>query len=224
MAPDINGVGSAIIAVGALGTAAFGLVDASKAMWGGISNVGWGPVKASLKPFDIALKDANSDWAATIYANWINGVAKDDQKMAAKSLVRLGLSPANAAALAPAGRVDPERLTQVMTAVDAGQPLAPADVALLARFDAAIDAALDAGFELGDQRYRSAARLLAGAIAVILSIVAVLVVPSLAAGVPYGGIPLAIFVGLIAVPVAPIAKDLASGLSTAASAFKAAKG
>jgi hypothetical protein len=144
--------------------------------------------------------------------------------MAAKSLVRLGLSPTNATALAPAGRVDPERLTQVMTEVDAGQPLAPADVALLARFDAAIDAALDAGFELGDQRYRSAARLLAGAIAVILSIVAVLVVPSLAAGAPYGGIPFAIFVGLIAVPVAPIAKDLASALNTAASAFKAAKG
>jgi hypothetical protein len=29
----------------------------------------------------------------TIYANWINGLPKDDQKTAAKSLIRLGLFP-----------------------------------------------------------------------------------------------------------------------------------
>jgi hypothetical protein len=216
-------VGSAVIAVGALGTAAFGLLDAFKAFWGGVSNAGWGPVRASLKPFDTALRDANVDWMATIHANWINGVPKDDQKMAAKSLVRLGLSPTNAPALAVPGRVDPVRLTAVMTAIDSGQPLGPPDVALLARFDASIDAALDAGFELGDQRYRSVARLCAGAIAVVLSVATVLLSPGLASG-PFDGIPMAILVGLVAVPVAPIAKDLASALNTAANAFKAAKG
>jgi hypothetical protein len=222
MAFDLGSVGSAIVAVGALGTAAFGLVDALKAF--GLSNVGWGPVKASLQPFQPALNDVNSNWMATIKANWINGLAKDDQKMAAKSLIRLGLSPQNAAVLAPVGRVDPARLTQIITAVDGGQDLQPADVAVLARFDAAIDAALDAGFERGDQRYRSVARVCAGVIAVALSIAAVLLFPNLASGELPHRMATALLIGLVAVPIAPIAKDLASALNTAASALKAAKG
>src|SRR3954471_5372150 len=214
---DLASVGSAIVAVGALGTASFGLLDATKALGGGISVMGWRQVAASLQPFQTALSDGNVDWTTTIRANWINGRPKDDQKAAAKSLIRLGLSPANAAALAPTGRVDPARLTAVMTAIDAGQPLQPEDVALLARFDAAIDAALDAGFERGDQRYRSAARMAAGVIAIALSIVVALLFPGIVGGTPPRSLVKAILIGLVAVPTAPIAKDLASALSTAAS-------
>jgi hypothetical protein len=202
MALEIASVGSAIVAVGALGTASFGLLDATKALGGGISVVGWKQVAASLQPFQTALSDGNVDWTTTIRANWINGLPKDDQKAAAKSLIRLGLSPANAATLAPAGRVDPVRLAAVMTAIDAG---------------------LDAGFERGDQRYRSAARMAAGVIAIALSIVLVLLFPGLVGGTPPRNFFKAILIGLVAVPTAPIAKDLASALSTAAAAFKAAR-
>ena len=38
-----------IAAAGALGTAAFGLVDASKAFWGGMSNPGFGYIRKAVE-------------------------------------------------------------------------------------------------------------------------------------------------------------------------------
>jgi hypothetical protein len=217
---DLNGAGAAIIAIGALGTAAFGLVDAFKAFAGGVSNVGWGPVKASLKPFAPALDATGVDWQATLKANWLNGMAKDDQKAAAKSLVRLGLSAKNAAAMAVPGRVDPARLAAVMTAVESGTTLSPEDVALLARFDSVIGAALDAGFENGDRHYRNTARFLAGVVAVLLSLTMEYLFPNLLGKDRYDA---ALLIGLVAVPIAPIAKDLSSALNATATAFRAAR-
>lgn len=217
---DLNSAGAAIIAVGALGTAAFGLVDATKAFAGGVSNVGWGPVEASLRPFAAALDATGVDWKATLKANWLNGMAKDDQKAAARSLVRLGLSPTNAAAMSVPGHVDPTRLTAVMTAVEGGAALAPEDVALLARFDSVIGAALDGGFENGDRRYSNIARFCAGVVAVALSLAMEWLFPKV---LGQGRYDAALLIGLVAVPIAPIAKDLASALNTTAAAFRAAR-
>ena len=154
---------AAIGAIGGLGTAAFGLVDASKALFdGGISRCGFQHVLAALKPFESALNDGEADWKLTIRANWINGVPKEDQKAAAKSLIRLGLAADNAEALAKPGRVDPAALKALIQRIDNGDKLGPQDVNLLGRFNAAIDAALDGGFERGDQQYRNASRLAAG--------------------------------------------------------------
>lgn len=69
---------SAITAMGALGTAAFGLVDATKVFGGGVSNVGFGAIVRALEPFNAALESATPNWRATLRANWINGVAKED--------------------------------------------------------------------------------------------------------------------------------------------------
>lgn len=220
MPADPAGAGSAIIAVGAIGTAAYGLLDATKAFGGGISNVGWGPVKTSLDAFAGALNATGVDWEATLKANWLNGMAKDDQKAAAKALVRLGLGPGNAAQLAAAGHVDAASLVAVMTAVETGANLPPGGVALLARFDAVIDAALNGGFELGERRYRNVARLAAGVIAVALSLATAILFPALLGDNAIGK---ALLIGLVAVPTAPVAKDLASALSTTAAAFKAAR-
>ena len=229
----LAGATAAITAAGALGTAAFGLVDATKAFGGGVSNCGFGYVERALKPFAAALNHANADWRLTVRANWINGVAKDDQKAAAKSLIRLGLSSANAAALAVAGHVDETALRAVLTAVETGGPLTTQDAQLLGRFNAAIDAAMDAGFERGDQKYRNASRLTAGLFAVVLAVWAgyllyVHGVPPKTASLwgfwdsPY--LWPSVLAGIVAVPVAPIAKDLASSLQTAGAAVKAIRG
>ncbi|HZQ12851.1 MAG TPA: hypothetical protein VFB31_08590, partial [Pseudolabrys sp.] len=102
---DIQGipnVGDTIAAIAALGTAAYGLVDAMKAFGGGPSLVGYGRIKSALAPFDPALQAlGNAPWQ-TLRANWLNGVAKADQKAAAKSLIHLALSPGNATKLAAA--------------------------------------------------------------------------------------------------------------------------
>ena len=47
---DIN-LPDAVLAVGALGTAAFGLVDATKALWGGISQLYFLPLTIKGKLF-----------------------------------------------------------------------------------------------------------------------------------------------------------------------------
>jgi hypothetical protein len=227
----LAGATSAIMAVAGLGTAAFGLVDSTKAFWGGVSNLGFGQVKACLSPFAPALTNANSDWLTTIRANWINGVAKDDQKAAAKSLVRLGLSSANAAGMAAAGHVDGARLVAIIQAIETGGSLSSADAEVLGRFNGAIDAAMDAGFEHGDQVYRNGSRLLAGVFAVGLAVWAGALLGSsgMGPGAHSGAFwnwPLfwpSILVGIVAVPVAPIAKDLASSLQAAATAVQAVK-
>jgi hypothetical protein len=163
---------------------------------------------------------ANSDWLLTIRANWINGMAKDDQKTAAKSLVRLGLNSKNAAAMAAAGRIDPVQLTAIVTAIETGAALTPTDANVLGRFNAAIDAAMDAGFERGDQQYRNACRLAAGVIAVALSVAASVLQHHRWA---LHDIAVAVLIGLVATPLAPVAKDIASSLQTAASAVQSVK-
>jgi len=49
-----------VLAAGGLGTAAMGLVDASKAFWGGPSNFGFGHIASALKPFLVALDRRSS--------------------------------------------------------------------------------------------------------------------------------------------------------------------
>ena len=214
---------SIITAMGALGTAAFGLVDASKAFDGGVSNVGFGAVLKALTPFQPALARATGGWRATLRANWINGVAKEDQKTAAKTLVRLGISSTDVEALAGAGGVDATALANVLKVVESGQPLSVQDAQVFGRLNAVIDAAMDAGFERGDQQYRNASKLAAGVFALILAWWAAYLLGDAPAGTLPSAIHARLFwwstlVGVLAVPVAPIAKDLASSLQAAAAA------
>ncbi len=221
---------AAITALGALGTAAAGLVDATKAFWGGVSNFGFGHIKTALAPFKAALDNANPDWQDLVHASWINGVALDDQKMAVKSLIRLGLSAANYAEIAKAGHVDPEALKTALTNIEAGTSatapgLTSADANVLGRLNAMIDTAMDAGFERGDQKYRNASKVAAGLFSVALAIWAgQLIPPDRASGWSSTSVFWAsVLAGLLAVPIAPIAKDLASSLQAAAAAVQAVK-
>ena len=211
---------SAITAIGALGTAAFGLVDALKAIpGGGVSRIGLGLLSAALVRFRAALDQAvgRDEWQAVVDAHWINGRPKDEQKAIVKSLIRLGITPETAPDLAVAGHVDPKRLTEVAVKLRDGTPLVEADLNILGRFDASVEAHLDAAFDRADQRYRNVSRVIAGIWSLVLAVVAT-------AAMGWGNYGLALVVGLLAVPLAPIAKDLASSLSAAAKAVKAARG
>jgi hypothetical protein len=221
----LAGATAAVGAVGALGTAAYGLVDATKAFGGGVSNFGFPYILRALGPFEAALDNANVYWKATIRANWINGVAKEDQKAAARSLIRLGLSSKTIGSLAAAGRVSETSLKDVLERVETGGVLTTEDAQLLGRLNAAIDASMDAGFERGDQSYRNAARLTAGIFSVLLSLWGGYLTANshLIHGEGAFWVMPSLFVGLVAVPIAPVAKDLASSLQAAAAAVQAVK-
>lgn len=213
--------GAVLAALGALSTAAFGLLDVSKAFWGGVSLVGLSHIRDSLQRFTPALAAAvgPDEWWSTVRANWINGVPKPQQKAVVASLLKLGLSEETAPALAVGARVDAAALAAVAGRLERGEPLDDADLNLLGRMTAALDAVLDAAFERAEQAYRNVSRLLAGVIALLLAVLAW----RLWDGPNQPSFWIACAVGLLAVPVAPVAKDLTSALSTAMRALKAAK-
>ncbi|MGH7122869.1 MAG: hypothetical protein ACREFI_00755, partial [Stellaceae bacterium] len=76
---NLSNASTLLAAAGGLGTAAFGLVDASKACFGGMSNPGFGYIKRAVTPL-LAAQGAGAfgraQILATLKANWLNGVAK----------------------------------------------------------------------------------------------------------------------------------------------------
>lgn len=211
----IDGVGEWIVAVGALGTAAFGLVDASKAVRGGVSNRGFGFIRDALAPFDPALTTAlgtGCDWRTLMRAHWVNGRPKDEQKALAVGLIQLGLTAETSEAIAVNGQVDPAGLKAVVVSLNNGTELTAEQLNVLGRFKATIEARIDAAYERAEQVYRNTAKAAAGIVAIALAIAAAYVADS-------DDYLTAALVGLVAVPLAPIARDVASALSTAARAL-----
>jgi hypothetical protein len=217
--PDL---GAALAGLSALSTAAFGLLDATKAFEGGVSNIGFGPIETALDKYKAPLASAiGPDWKQIVRSHWVSGTPKAEQKAKAQAMIKLGLSAANAGPIAAAALVDEKALTAAAAKLDKGQKLDDRDLNVLGRLNAAIDIQLDAAFDRADQRYRNVMRLLAGLVAIGLSITA------WALWQPEFGKPptllMAVVVGLLAVPLAPVAKDLTSALSAAMNALKAAR-
>jgi hypothetical protein len=211
-----------ITAIGALGTAAFSLVDALKAFWGGVSNVGICGLRRVVGRYGAALEaalgnseDGKPEWRRVVRAHWINGRPREEQKAIVKSLIRLGLSKQTAASLGAASHVSPERLADVAGKLERGDELTTTDLNVLGRLDASVEAQLDAAFDRAEQLYRNVAQACAAVVAIALAF--------LAAHVFDQSCWTALIVGLLAVPLAPMAKDLASSLQAAAAAMRAAK-
>lgn len=220
---DLGQFGTALSAVAALGTAAFGLIDATKPFNGGISNVGYHFIGSALAPFETALKaiDAEQPYAV-VKANWLNGMDKSEQKAAARNLIRLGFNSKTAPIIA--GHVladDTGLLVGIAGKMESGETPSETELAVLARFDAIIDARLDAAFERAEQQFRNTSRVAAAATAIVLAELGAAIVNHSDFGPRH--FALAFLIGLVAVPVAPIAKDLSSAISTAAGAFKAVR-
>jgi len=210
-----NMVGDLVLAVGALGTASFALVDATKiGRRGGISNSGFGFVEDCVRSL---LPEQSAELLYMLHGHWINGSALADQKAIAKSLLKLKLDIDTAAQFAEATNVDTATLTEVAASMRDGSPLTDKQSNTLGRFDLYLTARLDTAYQRADQKYRNSAKFLASVIAVLLALFGGWAV---AANYPEGGknyfgsaqMFIAIFCGLLATPLAPISKDLASAL------------
>jgi hypothetical protein len=218
---SIDDAGNAIAAVGALGTAAYGLVDVTKVFGGGVSRAGFGHIRHAVDRF---LKHSTADGEAfgpnqvraTLLANWMNGMAKADQKAAAKSLIRAALKPINAAQMARVAGVNPDHLSAAAQHAYANAPLSPEEMNALGAFDVAVSATLDLGYERGDQLYRNAAKMIAAVIAVVLALAGAVLTYGIG---DHRQLLTALLIGLVATPLAPVAKDITSALQTAAQAM-----
>ena len=197
----INGLqdyqlGQVITAIGGLGTAAFGLVDAAKSAFSGINRVGLEhihEVVSGLTPEGAgaggpvnALPQANI--LQTLEANWVNGTDLASQKAIAKS----------------------------------GTPLSQVESDAYSRFDFIVTALLDEAYQLSDQVYRNFTKTLAALVAVVLALAGAWSLEGANLWSPKE-LALALLVGLLATPLAPIAKDLSSALATAVNTMQLVK-
>ena len=213
-----------ITAIGGLGTAAFGLVEATKVFGGGVNHIGFKGIRTAVTP--LIPSGANAlppqKIIATLEANWFNGTDLGSQKAIAKSLIKLNLSAGNAPAVAAATGVDPAVLTAVATSIAAGTPLTPPQSDVYARFDLIVTALLDEAYQRSDQVYRNATKAWAMLFSILLA---------LAGGfVLHNGNPWSLddtveilVVGFLATPLAPIAKDLSTALATAVNTLQLVK-
>ena len=209
-----------VTAIGGLGTAAFGLVDASKALGGGVNHIGFGAIKKTvtlLTPGNPTNSMSQDRITATLQANWFNGTDLGSQKAIAKSLIKLNLSADNAAALAAATGVDSSVLKTIATKIATGTALASTESDVYARFDLIVTALLDETYQRSDNLYRNWTRAIAAMVAVALAIAG----GYMLSPTPNNGE--SVMVGLLATPLAPIAKDLSTALATAVNTLQSVK-
>jgi hypothetical protein len=226
-------IGQIIAAIGGLGTAAFGLVEAAKPAFGFINHIGWKHIQetvAGLTPDQTGVSVQPTPPNAlprknileTVEANWVNGTDLASQKAIAKSLIKLQLSAGNAAALATKTNVDGAVLTSVATKTASGTSLAQAESDVFSRFDVILTAMLDEAYQVSDQLFRNGIRMLAAIVAVLLALAGGWAVEGSSFWNPRD-IALALLVGLLATPLAPIAKDLSTALATAVNTMQLVK-
>jgi len=206
-----------VLAIGGLGTAAYGVVDVSKGFAGGISNRGFGDIKKVISQFIPASSGQNAGSAlsltsvlTTLKANWLNGMALADQKSVAKALIKLNLNEDSAEGMAAATGVNGKILSGIAGKLSTGEALSPPETDVYGRFDLLLTAVLDQGYQRGDQRYRNSAKLLAVPVAVLLALLGAWAIAG--SGITSLDALRAVAGGLLATPLAPMAKDLASAI------------
>ena len=222
MATLIETLTQCVTAAGGLGAASFALVDATKAVGGGISNAGFGHIERVLEGYFDGVEHRSEQlslgWPqirATLRANWLNGTALNDQKAIAKSLLKLRLTPANAALCAERTQVDAPVLTRVANKIASGGAMTDEENDVWGRFDLMLTAQLDQGYQRADQAYRNYAKGLSMVVSVALALIGQASYPD-----AFHSYQVALLVGLAATPVAPIAKDLTTALAATAKVFQ----
>ena len=212
-----------VLAIGALGVASFALVDTSKiAAKGGVSNSGFAFIMRAIRQLlpDEKLGERSTESTNPrtlldiLHANWIGGMTLGDQKAVAKSLIKLRLTAETAAAYSKAANVDAAVLRSVAVKMTTGGELEPPETNVLGRFDLALTAILDEGYQRADQRYRNLTRFWAMWVSIVIAVAGGWVVAGGEASNYFlkPDMWAALICGILATPLAPISKDLASAL------------
>lgn len=242
--------GAMIAAIGALGVAAYGLTESiGKALaychrtrnghvrYFGLPYVGLNDVEMMIRPLKPALQVAYGDVYLEIIAKQYRaGGAQGRAPDTIRNGVRLGLpflGKARASALIAAvwhmDKTHSDALAEALQAFSTRPPPPPWDgmpgpvdpaQALAGRFAAALDARVNAAFAPAAERYENTAKTFAGVVAILLA-VAFNWLPQ-AGDLFHSRFPwsFALLVGVLAVPLAPIANDVATSLQNAAAALK----
>jgi len=240
---DLSQIPVYIAAVGALGLAAFGAVEAiGKTLFvfdipgtshtAGLPYVGYGKVHALVTRVGPALKISyGADYERTLRQQYRAGRSAGLAPETIRQGVRLGLpflAPDEASHVIahvwglPKGEAD--RLATALTTPGSADP---ADQALAARFATALDTRVKAVFDLAEEVYATRAQFWAAVVAIGLSLAYEAVSVNFKWPITtaeWGGWGIALLIGLVAVPLAPAAKDLSSSISDALTALGKLRG
>jgi len=208
----MENLGTIVLAVGALGTASFGIVEGLK--WTGIGVLGFTRIRgllgsAVMEAVRIAF---GPDYEQLLRAHYRTSRVSGALPTALRQGARIGLTPDTAAALATSvGVVEPAALREVATALSDGQELTEQQRNVLGRYELALDGRIDAALTLANSAFTGYMRVIASAVSIVIA---------LAVGASLGqDVMISLIVGLAAVPVSPVAKDIAKGLTAAAQAL-----
>jgi hypothetical protein len=208
-----DNLGAAVLAAGALGTAAFGIVEGLK-RWRLVGEAGFEAIVRILGPLMDTLRSAYGPDAVGLLRAQYRG---DSQELARimRQGTRLGLSARNAEKLAAAlGVVGATELAEAAAAVESGHELTAEQRNVIGRFELAADARIDAAMILALDRYKGTVRITASFIAVGIA---------LGVGEQFENVTRleSLLIGIAAVPLAPVAKDVATAVRAAAEALRA---
>ncbi len=226
-----------VLATGALGTAAMAIVEMLK--WTRLGTAGYGRIAKMLgQPYVRALEVAyGPDCSSFLQEIYRMGRGSGEFRRTLRQGLRIGFTPDTAAAMAETvGVVASADLQGVARALAAGQASGDdmqevgADAAyaseasddtageltdrqrgILGRFELAVDARIDAALALAEADYVAAAQATAAAVSIVLA-----VATSMNMDVAWWR---GLLVGVAAVPLAPIAKDVTKGLRAASQAL-----
>ena len=215
-----------ITAIGALGTAAFGIVDAAKSGMSSINRIGLAHITRTIEHLTPEPDGVNSlerrHILKSVEANWINGQDLSRQKCAAVTLILGHMIRSNADGLAARTNIDPATLESIAAKTISGATLLPEESAVQTRFELILNTLIDEAYQRSDQLYRNGTRSLAAIVAVALALAGGWVIE----GCNFWQLDhfaAALFVGLIATPMAPIAKDLSTTVAAFADTLQAPK-
>lgn len=252
-----RGVVAAIAAAGALGTAAFGIVDAFAKFFAwpqrrlGLSYRGYGTIKELIQPFHKALRISyGEDFENIIRQQYRDGRSRGGAPHTIRNGVRLALpfmSESDAHTMISSvwgldfakeiarNQIKSDHIEKSINTLvhritnsevlnendDAHDARDDHDaIGLGARFSTALDLRVEAAFALAEQQYTVTLQFAAAVTALTL---VCLLNWSPVVGAPLNGSlpwPLAFLVGVAAVPLAPVSKDLAKALNQSVSTWR----
>ena len=207
---------SIILTASSLGVTAFGIVETLK--WTRVGQFGFDEMRKHLGQLITALETTHS----TNLEQVLRSLYRGEHSELAKTLrqgIRAGLTTQNAATLARTlNTINEDALTAVATALTTGTELSAEQRNVLGRFELAADASIDAALMSAQNHYAGKTRLLAGVVAIAIGLVVGLVQSD--SPLDLFTVGQALLVGVLAIPVAPIAKDLVTTLQALSATFR----
>jgi hypothetical protein len=201
----------------------------------GLPYAGFGAVRHAIRYLEPALKVAyGDDYMEIVAYQYRAGRSTGPAPDTIRQGVRLGLPfmlVADAATLIDSvwdldqgatAKPNATALAQALQAVPPATPTALASgvdpQALAGRFATALDTRVQAAFAVAEDHYEALAKLIAGLVAI-----------GLAVGFDRGlgwpvPVPVALIIGAVAVPLAPVVKDVSTSLQNALTTFKSITG